>query len=69
MDTRISKLITYLKKILEELDKNYKSINADWLDLKINNYSLDKIPKILLVIENVVMCIRLEAKRHILVVK
>jgi len=54
MDTRISKLITYLEKILEKLDNNYKSINVDWLDLKINNYSLDKIPTASTIEEDIV---------------
>lgn len=44
MNTRIAELGKYLETILEELDKNYKNINVDWLDIKISNYSLDKIP-------------------------
>lgn len=44
MDTRIAKLGKYLETILETLNNKYKKINADFLGLDINNYSLDKIP-------------------------
>ena len=44
-ETRISKIRTYLFKIIDTLvtDKNYQ-INANMLSNDINNYSLDKIP-------------------------
>lgn len=44
--TRIAKLGKYLENILETLNSKYKKINADFLGLEINNYSLDKIPTI-----------------------
>ena len=44
MDTRIAKLGEYLETILEILNSKYKKINADFLGLEVNNYSLDKIP-------------------------
>lgn len=44
MDTRIAKLGEYLEAILETLNSKYKKINADFLGLEVNNYSLDKIP-------------------------
>lgn len=44
MNTRIAKLGSYLETILETLNNKYKKINADFLGLEINNYSLDKIP-------------------------
>lgn len=43
-NTRVEKLGEYLEKILEVLNNNYKKINADFLGLEVNNYSLDKIP-------------------------
>lgn len=45
IETRISKLRTYLFSIIDTLatDKNYQ-INANMLSNDINNYSLDKIP-------------------------
>lgn len=43
-DTRIAKLGEYLEPILEELNNKYKKINADFLGIDVNNYSLDKIP-------------------------
>lgn len=44
-DNRISKLRTYLFNILDELlNSNNYSINANFLDNDIENYSLDKIP-------------------------
>ena len=43
-DTRIAKLGKYLETILEELNNKYKRINADFLGIEVNNYSLDKIP-------------------------
>ena len=44
-DNRISKLRTYLFSILNELlNSNNYSINANFLDNDIENYSLDKIP-------------------------
>ena len=43
-DTRIAKLGDYLETILEELNSKYKKINADFLGIDVNNYSLDKIP-------------------------
>lgn len=43
-NTRIAKLGKYLETILEELNNKYKKINADFLGIDVNNYSLDKIP-------------------------
>ena len=43
-NTRIAKLGEYLETILEELNNKYKKINADFLGIDVNNYSLDKIP-------------------------
>ena len=43
-NTRIAKLGKYLEPILEELNSKYRKINADFLGIDINNYSLDKIP-------------------------
>lgn len=43
-NTRIAKLGKYLESILKELNDKYKRINADFLGIDINNYSLDKIP-------------------------
>ena len=43
-NTRIAKLGKYLEPILEELNSKYKKINADFLGIDVNNYSLDKIP-------------------------
>ena len=43
-NTRIAKLGEYLETILEELNNKYKKINADFLGIEVNNYSLDKIP-------------------------
>ncbi len=43
-NTRIAKLGKYLETILEELNNKYKKINADFLGIEVNNYSLDKIP-------------------------
>lgn len=42
-NTRIAKLGKYLETILEELNSKYKKINADFLGIEVNNYSLDKI--------------------------
>lgn len=44
MNTRIAKLGEYLETILETLNSKYKKINADFLGIDVNNYSLDKIP-------------------------
>lgn len=43
-NTRIAKLGKYLETILEELNDKYRKINADFLGIEVNNYSLDKIP-------------------------
>lgn len=43
-NTRIAKLGKYLETILENLNSKYKRINADFLGIDVNNYSLDKIP-------------------------
>lgn len=43
-NTRIAKLGKYLETILEKLNSKYKKINADFLGIDVNNYSLDKIP-------------------------
>lgn len=42
--TRVENLGKYIETMLEELNKNYKKINVDFLGLEVNNYSLDKIP-------------------------
>ena len=44
MKTRVAKLGEYLETILETLNSKYKKINADFLGIEVNNYSLDKIP-------------------------
>ena len=44
MNTRIAKLGEYLETILETLNSKYRKINADFLGIDVNNYSLDKIP-------------------------
>lgn len=44
MNTRVAKLGEYLETILETLNSKYKKINADFLGIDVNNYSLDKIP-------------------------
>lgn len=44
MNTRIAKLGEYLETILETLNSKYRKINADFLGIEVNNYSLDKIP-------------------------
>ena len=54
MDTRIAKLGIYLENILKTLNSKYKKINADFLGIDINNYSLDKIPTASIVEEDVV---------------
>ena len=43
-NTRVAKLGKYLETILEKLNSKYKKINADFLGIDVNNYSLDKIP-------------------------
>lgn len=48
-NTRIAKLGKYLESILEELNSKYKRINADFLGIDVNNYSLDKIPTLSIV--------------------
>lgn len=48
-NTRIAKLGEYLETILEELNSKYKRINADFLGIDVNNYSLDKIPTLSIV--------------------
>lgn len=52
-NTRIAKLGKYLETILEELNSKYKKINADFLGIEINNYSLDKIPTISTIEEDI----------------
>lgn len=49
MNTRIAKLGEYLENILETLNNKYKKINADFLGIEVNNYSLDKIPTLSIV--------------------
>lgn len=53
MDTRIAKLGEYLETILETLNNKYKKINADFLGIEVNNYSLDKIPTISTIEEDI----------------
>lgn len=53
MDTRIAKLGEYLETILEILNNKYKKINADFLEIEVNNYSLDKIPTISTIEEDI----------------
>ena len=43
-DLRIKKIIDYITFVIEELNKDYLEINADWLGIEANNYSIDKIP-------------------------
>lgn len=43
-DLRITKLREYLLNVLSTLTQDTQQINADMLDNKIDNYSLDKIP-------------------------
>lgn len=43
-DLRIKKIIDYITLVIEELNKDYLEINADWLGIEANNYSIDKIP-------------------------
>lgn len=52
-NTRIAKLGEYLETILEELNSKYKKINADFLGIEVNNYSLDKIPTISTIEEDI----------------
>lgn len=52
-NTRIAKLGKYLETILEELNSKYKKINADFLGIEVNNYSLDKIPTISTIEEDI----------------
>lgn len=52
-NTRIAKLGKYLETILEELNSKYKKINADFLGIDVNNYSLDKIPTISTIEEDI----------------
>ena len=54
MDTRIAKLGIYLENILKTLNSKYKKINADFLGIDVNNYSLDKIPTASIVEEDIV---------------
>ena len=53
MDTRIAELGEYLEIILKTLNSNYKKINADFLGIEVNNYSLDKIPTISTIEEDI----------------
>lgn len=53
MNTRIVKLGKYLENILEILNSKYKKINADFLGIETNNYSLDKIPTASIVEEDI----------------
>lgn len=43
-NTRVKQLGIYLENILKELNEDYRRINANFLGLEVNNYSLDKIP-------------------------
>ena len=43
-DLRIKKIIDYITTVIEELNKDYLEVNADWLGIEANNYSIDKIP-------------------------
>lgn len=52
-NTRIAKLGKYLETILETLNNKYKKINADFLGIEVNNYSLDKIPTISTIEEDI----------------
>lgn len=52
-NTRIAKIGKYLETILEELNSKYKKINADFLGIDVNNYSLDKIPTISTIEEDI----------------
>lgn len=52
-NTRIAKLGKYLETILETLNSKYKRINADFLGIDVNNYSLDKIPTASIIQEDI----------------
>ena len=41
---RITKLREWLMSIVGELNEHYKQINVNFLDDKVDNYSIDKIP-------------------------
>lgn len=43
-DLRIKKIVDYITLVIKELNKDYLEINADWLGIEANNYSIDKIP-------------------------
>ena len=43
-DLRIKKIIDYITTVIEELNEDYLEVNADWLGIEANNYSIDKIP-------------------------
>ena len=51
MNNRITELGLYLENILETLNSNYRKINANFLGIETDNYSLDKIPTDSVVIE------------------
>lgn len=53
MDTRIAKLGEYLEIVLAKLNDKYKKINADFLEIEVNNYSLNKIPTISTIEEDI----------------
>lgn len=53
MDTRIAKLGEYLEIVLAKLNDKYKKINADFLGIEVNNYSLNKIPTISTIEEDI----------------
>ena len=42
--TRIENLKTYLVNVLNELQKEYKIMNVNFLDKEVDNYSIDRIP-------------------------
>lgn len=42
--TRVESLKTYLVNVLDELNKNFNTMNINFLSSETENYSLDKIP-------------------------
>ena len=43
-EKRIKKVGEYLEQIFQSLNEKYKKVNADFLGIEVDNYSLDKIP-------------------------
>lgn len=43
-DLRIQKINDYVTDLIKELNNDYLQVNADWLGIEANNYSVDKVP-------------------------